>query len=247
MNLNRLGYGLAICAVLALMSQAAFSQTTGDPDHAMKDSPPRLIPPPCNSYTMKQALKLTWHQKLCYYAENRVLTGSGIFGSLFFGAVGQFRHDPEEWGQGAEGYGRRVGTRYAQGVAKSTAEFLVGAINHEDPRSRPPVNMDAPDTRTLRARLGAALVRTVWTHRDTGPGHDGIAFSRIAGALTSGFVGNAWYPDRLATTRQAFARTGSAFSGYVINNLFSEFQPELFRAVRKMLGLAPKKPSQMKH
>jgi hypothetical protein len=194
---------------------------------------------------MNKASKLTWRQKFCYYSENRVLTGSGVFGSLFFGAVGQLRHDPEEWGQGVEGYGRRVGTRYAQGLTKSTAEFLFGAINHEDPRSRPPVSMDAPDPRTIKARLGAALLRTIWTHRDTG--HDGIAFSQIAGALSSGFVGNAWYPDRLATTRQAFARTGSAFGGYVMNNLFSEFQPELFRAVRKMLGMAPKNPSQPKH
>jgi hypothetical protein len=229
------------------MFQVSFAQATGDQDLAAKDSSPRLIPPPCNSYTMNKAPQLTWRQKFCYYSENRVLTGSGVFGSLFFGAVGQLRHDPEEWGQGAEGYGRRVGTRYAQGLAKSTAEFLFGALNHEDPRSHPPVALNALDNRshTIRGRLGAALLRTIWTHRDTG--RDFIAFSRIAGALSSGFVGNAWYPDRLATTRQAFARTGSAFGGYVMSNLFSEFQPELFGLIRKMTGLGPKKPTQTKH
>jgi hypothetical protein len=241
--MKRLDCGLGLCVLIIGMSQAAYSQATGD--SAKHSNPPRLIPPPCNSYTMKQASRLTWHQKFCYYTENRVLTGSAVFGSLFFGGVAQLRHDPEEWRQGADGYGRRVGTRYAQGLAKSTTEFLFGAINHEDPRSRPPVDMDAPDTRTIKARLGAALLRTIWTHRDTG--RDGIAISRIAGAFSSGFIGNAWYPDRLATTGQAFARTGSAFGGYVINNLFSEFQPEIFRAVRKMLGIAPKQPSQMKH
>ena len=242
---------LILCALVVLIPESAFGQKVSSENTLATDqSPPRLIPPPCNSYTMNQSLKLSWHQKFCYYSENRVLTGSAVFGSLFFGAVAQLRHDPEEWGQGAEGYARRVGTRYAQGLAKSTAEFLAGAMNHEDPRPHPPVDLSATDSHshvknTIKGRIGEALLRTVWTHRDTG--HDGPALSRIAGAFSSGFIGNLWYPDRLATTGQAFARTGSAMGGYVMNSLFSEFQPELFGLVRKVLGLGAKQPPQMKH
>ena len=241
---NEFRLWLGICALVFLLPGGAFSQEANSEARSSKDGTPlRLIPPPCSSYTMNKAPKLTWRQKFCYYSENRVLTGSAVFGSLFFGAVAQFRHDPQEWGQGVEGYGRRVGTRYAQGLAKSTAEFLVGAINHEDPRAHPPVDIGAANPHlksTFKGRLGSALLRTVWTHRDP-PYKDGIAFSRIAGALSSGFVGNAWYPDRLTTPGQAFARTGSAMGGYVINSLFSEFQPEVFGLVRKMLGLGSKK------
>jgi hypothetical protein len=244
MKVNRFECGLGICVLVVGMSQVVYSQTTSN---SRDSTGPRLVPPPCNSYTMSVAQKLTFHQKFCYYSENKVLTGSAIFGGLFFSAVAQVRHDPKEWGQGAEGYGRRFGSRYAQGLTKSTAEFLVGAINHEDPRPYPPRDVKEPDThpQTVGGRLGGALLRTVWTHRDTGG--KGIAFSRVAGAFASGFVGNAWYPDRLATTQEAFKRTGSAFGGYVMNSLFSEFQADVFRLFRKMMGLAPKKPPQMKH
>jgi hypothetical protein len=199
----------------------------------------RLIPPPCNSFTMQEAERLTWHQKFCYFSENRVLTGSAVFGSLFFSGVAQIRNDPKEWNQGVEGYAKRVGTRYAQGLAKSTAEFLAGALNREDPRSSPPATpgkaSNKPESFTLKHRVGSALLRTVWTRRYNGT--HGIAFSKIAGALTSGFIGNAWYPDRLRTPGQAFARSGSAMGGYVMSSLFSEFQPDVFGMVKKLLGL----------
>ena len=202
-----------------------------------------LIPPPCNSYIIENEQKLTFRQKFCYYANNKVLTGSAIFGGLFFSGVAQARRDPKEWEQGVEGYARRFGSRYAQGLTKSTAEFLAGAINHEDPRSHPPSEVKRANN--FGARLGGALLRTVWTHRDSGGNF--IAFSRVAGAFASGFVGNAWYPDRLATTQEAFKRTGSAFGGYVMNSVFSEFQSDIFRLFRRMMGLAPKKPPQTKH
>jgi hypothetical protein len=255
MNRHYLCCWLGPLAVVAVLAQGAFAQAVnssavlpalpGDSAQPLKgDKTERLQPPPCNSFNMENESSLGFHQKFCYYRDNKVLTGSALFGSLFFAGVAQMRNDPKEWSQGAEGYGKRFGTRYAQGLAKSTAEFLFGALNFEDPRPQPPdLNGNHSDTpTTIKGRLGAALLRTVWTHRDHGR-KDFIAWSRIAGALTSGFIGNAWYPDRLSTTPEAFKRTGSAFGGYVMNSLFSEFQSDLFRLVRRMIGLSPKQPS----
>ena len=170
-------------------------------------SPPE---PGCDAYTMDSIPVLGLKRKGCFYRD-RLLTGSAVFGAGFFAAMAQLRHDPKDWPQGADGFGRRFGTRYAQGIAKSTGSFLVGALNHED-----------------------ALLRTVWVHRDNCS--DGIALSHFAGALSSGFIGRAWIPDRSNSIGQAFARSGTAFGGDVAASVFSEFQGDIFGFFGRMFG-----------
>ena len=190
--------------------------------------------PPCNSYFLKKDATLTFKQKSCYFAQNKIVTGSGLFGAAFFGAMAQLQDSPKEWPLGADGFGRRMGTRYAQGLAKSTGAYLAGALNHEDPRPRPMTSTDGAKP-SFGRRLGHALLRTVWTARD--PGHrDSIALSTIGGCFASGFVGRAWTPDRQNTLGQAFIRTGTAFGGNIANSVFAEFQPDLSGLLGKVMG-----------
>lgn len=212
----------------------------------VEESPQRAAPPAayqappepsCDAYTMDNLPTLGFKRKTCYYRD-RLLTGSAVFGAAFFGAVAQLRHDPSEWPQGADGFGRRFGTRYAQGMVKSTGSFLIGALNHEDPRPHPPVIPGCTHNHTAKTgfgpRTGDALLRTVWTHRDNCS--DGIAFSHFAGALGSGFIGRAWLPDPGNTLGQAFARSGMAFGGDVAASVFSEFQSDILGFFGRMFG-----------
>jgi hypothetical protein len=204
---------------------------------------------PANSYRMQeQAAPLSFRQKASYFAQNKIFSGSAVFGAAFMGAIAQARHDPPQWPQGAEGFGDRFGTRYAQSLTKSTAEFLFGF--REDPRSNPPpqprifkdgawrpnpnIHSHRHSNAKFGERLGRALLGVVWTHYDSG--RDGIAFSRVGGAFASGVIGIAWTPEPTNTWGQVGTRTASAFGGYAAGAVFHEFQPEVTKILARLTG-----------
>lgn len=196
-------------------------------------------PPQCNPYTVQKTLTenpsgLSTKQRFCIYAD-KVISGQAIFGSAFFGGVAQFRDDPPEWQQGTQGYLRRFGSRYAQGVAKTTGESLAATFFSEDPRYHP-----SPG-RGFWKRFGlAASSLAVAQHLN---GSRWPAISKAVGAGSSGVVGLAWYPGRLNTPGQVMARTGSAYGGYLASAIFQEFQGEIFHYLGKMLGSDKGSPS----
>jgi hypothetical protein len=193
--------------------------------------PPR---PPCNSYTLKVQDHLSFEQKTCYWAKDRLLTGSAVFGAWFFSMVPAAGPSV-----GNYTFPQKFGTKYAQSASKSTAEYLIGGLAHEDPRDE---RTDAAglcgqrlrSTRGIGVRLGQSILRTVWTTRDSG--RCGIAYSRFGGALASGFVGMAWYPDPINTPGAALKRSATAFGGSIGASVFREFRPDLTRLANKIVG-----------
>lgn len=195
---------------------------------------PSPIPPPtpqCDPYSMQSLPQVTFKQRACFYRD-QLLTGTAFSGAAFWGFVAELRHSPPEWPQGAQGFGYQFGTRYAQGMAKSTGTFLVGALLHEDPRTLSPRDVTCEnDTDHYRAvnfwpRLGHSLARVVVTHNDTCKKR--FAFSRIAGSFSSGFVSLAWAPPSNNHLSNAFQGSGTALAGYFGNSVFTEFQGDLF-------------------
>jgi len=198
----------------------------------------KLEPPVCNSYRLQKTVTeqpkdLLFKQRFCLYAD-KLVTGQALFGSAFFAGVAQFRDDPVEWGQGTKGYLRRFGSRYAQGVAKSTGEFVFSSIIREDPR------YDLSTDRAFWKRTGHAFTRMFVTRNVDGNMRP--ALSKFGGAASSGAIGLAWYPGRLNHPADVVSRSASAFGGYLGSNMFEEFKDDIFHVLGKMFG-SDKSPS----
>ncbi len=137
--------------------------------------------------------------------------------------IRQWLDSPPEWEQGMKGYGRRFASSMGHRVIKNTVQFGVGAALREDPRYFPSAR------RGVLPRAWHAVTFTFAPRNDNGERTVGV--SRVAGALSSGFVSNTWYPERLSDTSHALSRTGITLGGDAAKNLLREFWPDIKRAV----------------
>lgn len=105
------------------------------------------------------------------------------------GAVAQADNDPPEWGQGAKGYGRRVGSEFGQHVVQETVLYGFSAPFGQDP------TYYRCECSGFLPRLGHAIVSSFTAlNRD-----DNRVFSvpRVVAPFAAGQVAaNGWYPDR---------------------------------------------------
>ena len=101
--------------------------------------------------------------------------------------VAHLRNQPHQWGRGATGFGKRVGSGLATHAVKSTVEHAVAAPLHED------LHYHRSTKRGFGPRLGHALAGTVIT-RNTRTGKRTAAAGRISGNAAAGAVSQAWLP-----------------------------------------------------
>jgi hypothetical protein len=135
-------------------------------------------------------------------------------------AVQQLRNSPREWGSGAAGFGKRVGSALGGHIIKGTIEFAVAGVRHEELGYRP------SGQRRFKSRLKYALLSTVVTHKTT-TGRRTVAAGRISGALGSGLASRLWQPARLRTVSSGVASGGIMLGADAGTNVVREFWPEI--------------------
>jgi hypothetical protein len=230
--------GLICCALLSVTASAFPADDAPAPTPGIVAVPePKPLPTPkCDSYSMQTVPHLSFEQRVCYW-DSQLFTPTALAGALFSAAYAQITDDPKEWPQDARGFGYRFGTRYTQGMVKSTATFLAGVVSREDPRPVPPGEYDCPlQSPTLGARIGRSVAR-VFVSYDLKPDKSCSirpAPARVIGSFASGFLQLAWLPDPKNNPTTALKGSGSALGGYVANSVFSEFQGDLWRALGKV-------------
>ncbi len=178
-------------------------------------------------------LPMSPKDKACYWWTNS-FNAAMLAGAAFNTALDPvFNGDTDKyWGQGAEGFAKRFGTRVAQSFTKGTTKALIGAIFKEDPR------FYESRKEGFWPRFGFAVVHTVIVKNDNG--RQQISAGRIGGAFASGFVGMAWTPAPINTTENALARTGTAMAGDLAGSVFKEFQPDIMKLVSSIFRRPPK-------
>ncbi len=139
---------------------------------------------------------------------------------------GAYRY-PNDWRQGAEGFGRNYGDAFAQRLSTHTARFLTGVVTREDPQY-------IPSTRhNVLARSFHALSFTLVDHSDSG--HRMPAISNFVGAAAGGFVGNAYLPAGFNNVSQGGRRAAIEFGAQGGGNLFREFAPQIPQPLRSLV------------
>ena len=159
---------------------------------------------------------LTFGERVHVYRHS-VFNPETILGPAIASGINQWRNQPPGFGQGAEGYGDRIGSAFGRTVISKTITFGFAAIDGEDPRYFPMKN-GSGWARTRHAFVSAFVSSTASGRRIP-------AFSHFAGTYSAAFISNAWYPDNQANAAFA-ARRGSISMGVSIGlNLLREFVP----------------------
>lgn len=146
-------------------------------------------------------------------------------GSLVTSGFSTWTNQPEEFGPGWSGFGKRFATRAATGAIQNYMEAGVASIWDEDPR------YNRRGAGSFGARLGHAMKMTVMARRSDGRLMP--AYARyIAITATSG-VSTAYRPASERTAGQFAFRIPMGFIGRAAGNTFSEFWPDVSGRLRR--------------
>ena len=140
--------------------------------------------------------------------------------------VNQARNSPKEYGQGAEGYGKRYGAGFADGLTAGI--FITGvypSLLRQDPRYY------RLGDGNLSHRTGYALTRILVTRQDSG--RKVFNFSEILGSFSSSALAVTYYPKSERDFSDVAERAGIQFALDAGFNVLKEFYPDI---ERKLFG-----------
>lgn len=144
-------------------------------------------------------------------------TPVSLLGAAAGAGVRQAENTPHEWGQGARGYGLRIGNGYAGHIMRSTMMSGAAAVLHEDNRY-----IRSGQT-GVGPRLKYAIASTFLARRDDGTRR--VSFSRIGGTAGTAFVSRIWQPHSTNKSSDAISSFGISIGTQTGFNIAREFWP----------------------
>jgi len=152
-------------------------------------------------------------------ARNYVFDAFGpypIVGSAFAAGLNQLGNSPPEWHQGAEGYGKRIGSDFGIVAVGTTTRYGLAEAFRED------TLYYRCECRGLFPRLRHAMLSTV-TARRGNDGHRVFSVPSLiapyAGSMTAVY---GWYPDRFGA-KDGFRLGNYSLLSYMGGNIALEF------------------------
>lgn len=135
-------------------------------------------------------------------------------------------NSPREYGGTWNGFGRRIGSKYATGLVSNSIEAGAGFLWREDPRYRP------LGSGSGGSRLSHALKMSVMTEPASGGGALRPAYATYLGVVSGNVISNRWRPPSESSASDTALRIGFAFARRAGSNVLQEFWPELSRKLR---------------
>ena len=174
----------------------------------------------------KKVPRFTPEDRVKFYQQT-TFSPFALTGPLAGAAVVQWTtHNPPEWQQGLDGYGRRVLSGYSRQVIANTIGFGVAFAANEDPRHFPTGQHGV-------WKRGIYAAREAFVSHNANTGGLMPAYSRIAGVYAAGFISNAWYPPPYSNVHSALYRGSTALVSDIVWQEFKEFWPDVRRKIRR--------------
>jgi hypothetical protein len=134
----------------------------------------------------------------------------------WWAGVQQVRNNPDEWGQGAEGYSKRLGAGFADAFTGSLiTNAILPSLLHQDPR----YFYQGSGTKWSRARH--AMSAPFICKGDNGAWQPN--YSQWGGSLIGYSISTAYYPDSSRTAGHVFQTFGIDMGLHVVGSLAQEF------------------------
>lgn len=136
--------------------------------------------------------------------------------------LNQARNHPSEYGQGAEGYGKRYGAGFADGLTDGL--FVTGvypSLLRQDPRYY------RQGDGGLSHRFGYAVSRILVTRQDSG--RKAFNFSEVLGSFSCSALAVTYYPRSERDFSDVAERAGIQFAFDAGFNVLKEFYPDIQR------------------
>lgn len=138
-----------------------------------------------------------------------------------FAGLGQWTNENPSFGQGLAGYGRRLGTAYAdQAIGNMMTESIYPSLLREDPR------YFRRGTGPKLGRVWYALTRVMVTRTDSGGRR--FNFSEWVGNATGTAISNSYYPDNRNVGANV-AKVCEQVGTDAISQVLKEFWPDVKR------------------
>jgi len=180
---------------------------------------PHTSPPAIAESRQPKFTPMTQEERLRYYFKTTFSVESVLRSSAGAG-ISQWTNTPSEWGQGGEGYARRLGNSYAQHIMRSTLMYGASSVLHEDNR------YILSEESTFGPRLKYAIASSFLARRDDGTRR--LSFSRLGSYVATAFISQEWQPHSTNGAQNSAAKFGIAMGTTVGFNVAREFFPKIF-------------------
>jgi hypothetical protein len=197
-------------AALSLLTEAQTPSNSGDSSSTAVLSASSAHPQPEPAYT-----RPTQKTKL----RNYLFDGFGpypIVGAAFAAGINQANNSPPEWRQGAEGYGKRIGSDFGIAAIGTSTRYALSEAFRED------TLYYKCECKGVFPRLSHAVIST-FTARRGRDGHRVFSLPTLvgpyAGTMTAVY---GWYPGRY-NAKDGLRMGNYSMLGYVGGNVALEF------------------------
>lgn len=148
--------------------------------------------------------------------------------------VNQWTDTPEEWEQGASGYGKRYGDILGQYAIRETVMFGFESLLHEDNR------YFNSGKQGFWPRTGYALSSGLLARHDNGKRYPSV--SLLIGFASGAYLSRFWQPQSADSVGDAAVSFGISMGWNVGMGVVKEYLPDMLRSLKK--GKSKKQDSQ---
>jgi hypothetical protein len=149
----------------------------------------------------------------------------GFAKSGFSAGIDHAKDKPNEWEQGASGYGKRFANILGQYSIQRTVTYGLGSALHEDNR------YFNSGKQGFWPRTGYALTSDILARHDDGSRH--FSVSQVGGVAAGAFLARLWLPPSQSSASAAAVSFGITMGSSAAFGIVKEFLPDLGRALAR--------------